>query len=290
MYAPNYTKILSLKILKYIIGASKNQMATFNIIPIAHTTGNSIMLDDSALLRYSRHILLNEIDLIGQERLCAATILIVGCGGLGAAAIPILAAAGIGHLILIDDDAIELSNLQRQTLYNMADLGSLKAITAKKAALAINPQIKVTALIKRANLEDLNAWIQFCDVVLDCTDNFQTRCAINKSVVRHKKILISGAATRFEGQLSVFDLRHLEMPCYACLFEGDTATDGPCATFGVFAPLVHIIGANQAQEALKMILSIGISPIGQMKLYDALTGNWEKISFQKNRQCIVCNI
>lgn len=248
------------------------------------------MLDNSALLRYSRHILLDEIDLIGQDKLCAASLLIVGCGGLGAAAIPILAAAGIGHLILVDDDTIELSNLQRQTLYNMKDIGALKAITAKKAALAINPQIKITALTKRVDSEDLNSWIQSCDIILDCTDNFKTRLAINEAAVLHKKILISGAATRFDGQLSVFDLRHSENPCYACLFEGDTATDGPCATFGVFSPLVHIIGAHQAQEALKMILDIGISPIGEMKLYDALTGNWEKFSFQKNKQCIVCNI
>ncbi|GBU08979.1 molybdopterin synthase sulfurylase [Gammaproteobacteria bacterium] len=254
------------------------------------------LLNDQALLRYSRHILLDEIGIDGQVRLNQACVLIVGCGGLGSAAIPILAAAGIGRLILIDHDTIELSNLQRQTLYNTDDIGKYKVSCAKKATLKINPLIKITAIDKYVDIDDLNILMQECDIVLDCSDNFKTRLALNLAAVTHQKILISGSASGFEGQLSVFNLKDKNTPCYACVFGSelnsnlnlDDHLDDQCAKFGVFSPLVHIIGATQAQEALKIILNLSIAQFGVLKIYNALQGDWQLINFNKNKACKIC--
>ncbi|WP_434778206.1 HesA/MoeB/ThiF family protein [Neisseria sp. Ec49-e6-T10] len=245
-------------------------------------------MHDKQLLRYSRHILLKDIDLSGQEKLLSATALVVGCGGLGNSAIAFLASAGIGNLIIADSDTVELSNLQRQIHFKEIDLSLSKAETMAHVVRQQNPDIKVTSLVKYLTETDLIDLMRTCDIVLDCSDNFATRQAINKASVKTKTPLISGAAVRFEGQLTVFDPRQADSPCYACLFNGEDATDGPCATFGVFAPLVGVIGAQQAAEALKIIMSIGTTAIGTLFQYDALNLNNHRLTFKRNPQCTVC--
>ncbi|MGL6070747.1 HesA/MoeB/ThiF family protein [Craterilacuibacter sp.] len=245
-------------------------------------------MDDHALLRYSRHLLLKEIDLTGQQKLQDARVLVVGCGGLGAAAIPFLAASGIGRLILADDDVIELSNLQRQVLYGEADLGRHKAEAAADAVRRINSGIRAEVLTRRLTALDLSGWMAGVDVVLDCSDNYSTRQAVNVAAVASKTPLVSGAAVRFDGQLLVVDARTEGAPCYHCLFGGAEASDGACAAFGVFSPLVGVIGAQQAVEALKLVMGIGRSPIGRLITYDALSANWRELHFGRDPDCRVC--
>lgn len=246
-------------------------------------------MDDQSLLRYSRHIILNEIDLEGQAALQNATALVIGCGGLGSSAIPFLAASGVGKLILADDDTVSLSNLQRQVAFSSDDLDEAKVVAMKKHILAINPNIEVEALNQRLELDDLTKYMQLADVVLDCSDNYATRLAINEASVSTKTPLVSGAAVRFEGQLAVFDPRKSDSPCYFCLFGGESASDGACAVFGIFSPVVGVIGSQQAVEALKIILNIGENPVGKLMIYDALQSSWQQINFQKNLQCPICS-
>lgn len=246
---------------------------------------------DQDLLRYSRHILLDEIGIEGQEKLSAAHALIIGAGGLGSPVALYLASAGIGTLTIVDDDHVELSNLQRQIIHTSASLGQNKALSAAEAIKALNPHIKVNAITTRASGDVLNQLVARATIVLDCCDNFVTRHAVNRACVAHKVPLVSGAAVRFDGQLTTFDARNKEAPCYHCLFgeEGD-ASDGPCATFGVFAPLVGIIGAAQAAEALKVIMGLGTALTGRLQLLDARNMVWREMRYKRDPACPVCGL
>ena len=246
-------------------------------------------MNDRDLLRYSRHILLDEIGIEGQEKLLAATVLVVGCGGLGAAALPFLTAAGVGTLLIADDDVIDETNLQRQTAFTEADVGSSKAHTLQQRLHAINSRCQIRALNERLDEAHLIELAQQADVVLDCCDNFATRLAVNRACVSTKTPLVSGAAVRFEGQLAVYRPDLPDAPCYACLFDGNHASDGACALFGVFSPLVGIIGTTQAAEALKLIMGIGSAAHGYLRLYDALSGEWQCFQVDKNAACRVCS-
>ena len=231
-------------------------------------------MDDRDLLRYSRHILLEEIGIEGQQKLLDASALVVGCGGLGAAVLPYLAAAGVGRLIIADSDTVDETNLQRQTAFSEADLGSSKAGAMKGRLNAINSRTHITALNERLNEPRLHDLMQQCDIAIDCCDNFSTRLAINRASVATRTPLVSGAAARFEGQLAVYRPDLPGSPCYACLFDGDEANDGTCAVFGVFAPLVGIIGTSQAAETLKILTGSGSSRYGVLNIYDALNNEW----------------
>lgn len=245
-------------------------------------------MDDARLLRYARHILLDEIDIAGQERLLASTVLIVGCGGLGHPAAAYLAAAGVGRLWLADDDVVEASNLQRQFHFTPDDLGSPKASVLAERLAGQNPGIEVRVLAERLDEARLRDLLADCDLVLDCSDNFATRHAINHASVATGTPLVMGAATRFEGQLSVFDPRRADSPCYACLFDEGQADDGGCATFGVFAPLVGVVGTAQAAEALKLLLGIGTAACGQLVLFDLLGVGTQAWKLARKPGCAVC--
>ena len=252
-------------------------------------TRSAVELDDKRLLRYSRHILLDEIGTEGQEKIATAHILLIGAGGLGSPAALYLAASGIGTLTIIDDDVVDLTNLQRQIVHTAAGIGTNKAISAANTLQALNPETLVVPVTQRALGDELSARVAAADVVIDCCDNFATRHAVNRACVQHRKPLVSGAATRFAGQLTVFDPRQSASPCYHCLFdEAGEEGDGPCATFGVFAPLVGIIGSMQAAEALKLLMGIGESPVGRLLLLDALTMRWRESRFGKDPACPVC--
>ncbi|AVG18611.1 molybdopterin-synthase adenylyltransferase MoeB [Chromobacterium vaccinii] len=245
-------------------------------------------MDDEALLRYSRHILLPEIDIEGQRRLLAARALIVGAGGLGSPAALYLASAGVGRITIVDDDAVELSNLQRQIAHDTASLGRGKAESAAERMRALNPSIEVWPLAERLSGDRLIEEVAAHDVVLDCSDNFATRHAVNRACVAARVPLVSGAAVRFSGQLAVFDSRDAASPCYHCLFpdEGE-ASDGPCATFGVLSPLVGVIGSLQAVEAVKLLA--GVPPaLGKLTLYDALSCGFKQIRVPRDPGCAVC--
>ena len=245
-------------------------------------------LNDSALLRYSRHILLPEIDIEGQQRLLAARVLVVGAGGLGAPALLYLASAGVGQLTLVDDDTVELTNLQRQVIHDMQTLGQPKVASAAARLAAINPDVQLRLLNERLAGERLAAEVAAHDLVLDCSDNFATRHAINRACVAARVPLVSGAAVRFSGQLAVYDVRDAASPCYHCLFpEEGEASDGPCATFGVLAPLVGVIGSLQAVEAVKLLA--GRRPaLGQLTLYEALEGSFRQLKVPRDPDCPVC--
>lgn len=246
-------------------------------------------LDDDQLLRYSRHILLDEIGIEGQQALAASTALIIGAGGLGAPAALYLAAAGVGRLVIVDHDTVELSNLQRQIVHDAGRLGEAKALSAQRTLQAINPLIEVIPVVARADDALLAHWVPQASVVLDCSDNFPTRHAVNRACVAARVPLVSGAAVRFDGQLTSFDPRTPGNPCYHCLFpdEGD-ASDGPCATFGVFAPLTGLIGCGQAAEALKLLLGVGESLVGRLQLLDGKTLRWKELRYKHDPACPVC--
>ncbi|MDQ5879371.1 MAG: molybdopterin-synthase adenylyltransferase, partial [Pseudomonadota bacterium] len=241
------------------------------------------------LLRYSRHLLLNEIGVEGQERILAARALVIGAGGLGSPAALYLASAGIGHLILADGDTVDLTNLQRQILHTQQRVGELKALSGRTALAEVNPEVQVEAITRRLVGDDLEAAVASADVVLDCCDNFATRHAVNRACVRLRKPLVSGAAIRFDGQLSVFDPRRDNSPCYHCLFpEGEDAEEIRCAVMGVFAPLTGIIGAMQAAEALKLVAECGEPAVGRLLLLDGLSMEWRSVKFGRDPGCAVC--
>ena len=244
---------------------------------------------DEQLLRYSRHLLLNEIGVEGQERILAARALVIGAGGLGSPAALYLASAGIGHLILADGDTVDLTNLQRQILHTQQRVGELKALSGRTALAEVNPEVQVEAITRRLVGDDLEAAVASADVVLDCCDNFATRHAVNRACVRLRKPLVSGAAIRFDGQLSVFDPRRDNSPCYHCLFpEGEDAEEIRCAVMGVFAPLTGIIGTMQAAEALKLLAECGETAIGRLLLLDGLSMEWRSVKFGRDPGCAVC--
>jgi molybdopterin-synthase adenylyltransferase len=245
-------------------------------------------VDDRQLLRYSRHILLPEIGVEGQERLRRARALVIGAGGLGCPAALFLAASGV-NLTLCDGDAVDLTNLQRQILHTTASIGVNKALSAQGALASINPDVAVAALPERASEARLMELAQDADVILDCSDNFATRYAINRVCVALKKPLVSGAATRFEGQATAFDFRRADSPCYACLYpEESQSEETRCAVMGVFAPLVGVIGSMQAQEALKLLLGIGEPLVGRLLLMDALGMEIRTVILRKDDTCKVC--
>ena len=246
-------------------------------------------MDDLQLLRYSRHLLLNELGPDAQARFAAAHALVVGTGGLGNPAAQFLASAGIGTITLVDADVVDLTNLQRQILFAMDDVGTPKVEAAARRIAAINPEIRVVQVAKRVGDAELAALVADADVVLDCTDNFATRHAINRACVAARKPLVSGAAIRFDGQLAVYDTRDATSPCYHCLFgEGDELEETRCATMGVFAPLVGIVGATQAAEALKLVAGVGRSLAGRLLLIDALHMEWREVRVPRDPACPVC--
>ncbi|OGA70971.1 MAG: molybdopterin biosynthesis protein MoeB [Betaproteobacteria bacterium RIFCSPLOWO2_12_FULL_68_20] len=246
-------------------------------------------MKDEQLLRYSRHILLPEIGIEGQERLRAARALVVGAGGLGCPAALYLAAAGIGRLAIADPDSVDLTNLQRQILYRTDSVGEPKVAAASATLAAFNPEVEVTALPERLEGDALERLVAQSDVVLDCSDNFATRHAVNRACVRHARPLVSGAAIRFDGQVAVFDLRKADSPCYACLFpEGGEMEELRCAVMGVFAPLTGAIGALQAAEAIKLVAAAGESLTGRLLMFDAKRAEWRSVRVPKDPACPVC--
>lgn len=246
-------------------------------------------MDDAQLLRYSRHILLDELGPDAQQRFAAAHALVVGMGGLGTPAAQFLAAAGVGTLTLCDADHVDLTNLQRQVLYATGDIGARKVDAAAQRLHAINPEIRIQRIPERVGPESLATLVAAADVVLDGCDNFATRHAVNRACVAAGKPLVSGAAIRFDGQIAVFDTRYPDSPCYHCLFgEGEELEETRCATMGVFAPLTGIVGATQAAEGLKLIAGAGESLAGRLLLIDALTMRWREMRVPRDPACPVC--
>jgi len=246
-------------------------------------------MNDDQLLRYSRHILLDDIGVEGQQRILGAHALVIGAGGLGSPVALYLGTAGVGTLTLVDDDRVDLTNLQRQIAHRMARVGQPKAASAAQSVREINPEVEVVALAERAGAAALDALVARADVVVDCSDNFATRHAVNAACVAHRRPLVSGAAIGFDGQVSVYDTRRPEAPCYACLFPPDTVfEEARCATMGVFAPLVGIVGAMQAAEALKLLAGVGTSLAGRLQMLDARAMEWHEVRVQRQPGCPVC--
>jgi molybdopterin/thiamine biosynthesis adenylyltransferase len=246
-------------------------------------------MNDNQLLRYSRHILLPQVEYAGQEKLMNSHALIVGAGGLGAPVALYLAASGVGKLTICDFDDVDLTNLQRQIIHTSQSVGLNKALSAQQTIAAINPEVEVKTIQHKSTEQEMDMLISAADVVIDCSDNFATRYALNRLCFAHKKPLISGAAIRFEGQITVFDFRSANSPCYHCLFP-DTGDDQQqrCADNGVFAPLVGMIGTAQAAEALKCLMGIGETLQGRLMLLDALTAEWRTIKLKRDPACAVC--
>ena len=246
-------------------------------------------MNDQQLLRYSRHILLPEIGVEGQQKLIDAHALVVGAGGLGSPAALFLAASGVGTLTLCDGDTVDLTNLQRQILHRTSSIGLPKVDSARAALAEINPDVNVITLKQRVDEAHMAELVAQADVVLDCSDNFATRYALNRVCARLKKPLVSGAATRFDGQVSVFDLRHPESPCYQCLFPEQAAPEETrCAIMGVFAPLVGVIGSLQAAEAIKLLMDAGTSLRGRLLVMDGLHMELRTVKLGKDKACHVC--
>lgn len=246
-------------------------------------------MTDEQLLRYSRHILLEEIGVEGQERLMASHALVIGAGGLGSPVALYLGTAGVGRITIVDHDSVDLTNLQRQIAHNMARVGQPKATSAREGVEAINPEVQVTPVVAHADGQLLDELVPQADVVIDCCDNFATRHTINSACVRHRKPLVSGAAIRMDGQLSVFDTREPGSPCYACVFpHSEDFEETRCATMGVFAPLVGIIGAMEAAEALKILSRTGESLAGRLQMLDGRSMSWSEVRVPRNPHCEVC--
>ena len=246
-------------------------------------------MNDQQLLRYSRHILLPQIEYDGQEKLTQSHVLIVGAGGLGSPVAMYLAASGVGTLTICDFDVVDLTNLQRQIIHTTPSVGTNKALSARQSILALNPEVTVHTVQKKTTEVEMSALVAQADVVVDCSDNFATRYALNRLCFQHKTPLVSGAAIRFEGQISVFDFRNENTPCYHCLYP-DVGSDQEmrCADNGVFAPLVGMIGTAQAAEVLKLLMHIGETLQGRLMLLDALTAEWRTIRLARDPDCKVC--
>jgi len=246
-------------------------------------------MNDEQLLRYSRHILLPEIGIDGQEKIRSAHALIIGAGGLGSPVALYLASAGVGTLTICDGDTVDLTNLQRQILHRTDAIGTMKTASAQCTLTGVNPETSVQAVNERVAGPRLEELVRNADIVLDCSDNFATRHALNRACVTQRKPLVSGAGVRFDGQITVFDLRDAQSPCYHCLFpEHGENEDMRCAVMGVFAPLVGIIGSMQAAEALKLIADIGNSLCGRLLLLDALAMDWRTVRLKRDATCGVC--
>ena len=246
-------------------------------------------MNDEQLLRYSRHILLNEIGIEGQERITQAHALIIGAGGLGSPVALYLGSAGVGNITLLDDDTVDLTNLQRQIAHTVERVGQSKVQSAAAAIAAINPHVQVHQVQQRGDPALITSLVAQADVVLDCSDNFPTRQTVNAACVLHGKPLVSGAAIRFDGQISVYDTREAASPCYACVFPPDaTFEETRCATMGVYAPLVGIIGTIQAAEALKLLANVGQSLAGRLQMLDARAMEWTEVRIPRKPDCPVC--
>ena len=246
-------------------------------------------MNDQDLLRYSRQIMLPQVDVEGQQTLLDSTVLLIGAGGLGSPSALYLAAAGIGHLIIADFDKVELSNLQRQIIHHTDDIGRYKVDSAKDKMLAVNPDIRVTT-VKDLNEENLNDWISKSDVVLDGTDNFDTRFKINKACVQEKKPLVSAAVIRFEGQLSTFKGYEFDQPCYQCLYSVEGSSDENCTENGILSPVTGIMGSMQALQAIKVILNLGEQLTGKLMMIDALDLTFRNVKVSKDASCPVCQV
>ena len=246
-------------------------------------------MDDAQLLRYSRHILLDELGDVGQQRLLDSHALILGAGGLGSPVALYLAASGVGRITLVDDDTVDLTNLQRQIAHTTARVGQAKVHSAREAMLALNPLVAVHALQQRADEAALMRLVADADVVIDCCDNFATRHAVNRACVQHAVPLVSGAVIRLDGQLTTYDTRDAASPCYACLFPPDQAPEEVrCSTMGVLAPLVGVIGTLQATEAVKLLAGVGRSLAGRLQLLDGRSLEWTEMRLRRQVDCPVC--
>ena len=245
-------------------------------------------MNDDQLLRYSRQIMLPQVDLAGQEKLLASRALIIGAGGLGSPAAMYLAAAGVGQLAIADFDVVDLSNLQRQLLHHSNDIGREKTASARETLLSINPDIQVTTIPRALQGDELDEQVKLADVVLDCSDNFATRFTVNTACVGQRTPLVSGAAIRMEGQLAVFDSRKENSPCYNCLYKEGENEEQTCAETGVLSPLVGIFGSMQALEAIKVILSLGNDLCGRLVIFDALQHEWRTLTLPRDPACPTC--
>lgn len=246
-------------------------------------------MNDEQLLRYSRHLLLEEIDVVGQEKLLNAHVLVIGAGGLGSAAAPYLTTAGVGHITLMDHDVVELTNLQRQIMHAESSIGKSKVASGKAFLERINSTIQIETIQAKATSSLLDELLPSVDVVLDCTDNFATRHLINAACVKNKTPLVSGSALKFDGQISAFDPRNPQSPCYACIFSPDEQFEEvSCSSMGIFSPLVGIIGAMQAAQALQLLIGFGETLVGRMLLWSGRTTQIDEIRISRNDECSVC--
>ena len=245
-------------------------------------------MKDEQLLRFSRQIMLPTMDVAGQQELVDATVLIVGMGGLGCPAAMYLSAAGVGHLIIADDDTVEITNLQRQIAHEQSNLGESKVSSAEATLKGLNPDVCITQIKNRLEGDLLEQAVVSADVVVDASDNFNTRFAVNQSCLKNKKPLVSGAAIRMEGQVAVFDSENPESPCYQCLYSECDDDDASCSQNGVMAPLVGIIGSVQAMETIKLITGIGNSLVGRLLLLDAATMQWREMKLPRDPSCPAC--
>ena len=246
-------------------------------------------MTDEQLLRYARHVMLDEIGIEGQQRLLDAHALVIGAGGLGSPVALYLGTAGVGRITVVDHDTVDLTNLQRQIAHNQSRIGLPKAESVRMSVAAINPEVDLRAVVQRADAALLDELVPQASVVLDCCDNFKTRHAINAACVKHGVPLVSGAAIGWDAQISVYDTRRADAPCYACIFPPDaTYEDVACATMGVLAPLVGIVGSVQATEAIKLLAQTGQPLTGQLLMLDARSMSWDRITLQRQAQCLVC--
>ena len=246
-------------------------------------------MTDDELLRYSRHILLDAVGVEGQQRALNGHALVIGAGGLGSPVALYLAASGVGRITLVDDDRVDLTNLQRQIAHTQDRIGQSKVESAQQAMRALNPQVQVHTHVQRADDAFLNTWVPQADVVIDGSDNFDTRQRINAACVQHGVPLISGSVLGFDGQFSVYDPRQPDSPCYACLFPPDTPPpEVRCATMGVLAPLVGVIGTLQATEAVKLLAGVGRSLAGRLQLLDGRSLEWTEMRLRRQVDCPVC--
>jgi molybdopterin/thiamine biosynthesis adenylyltransferase len=247
-------------------------------------------MTDDQLLRYSRHILLDEVGIEGQERALAAHALIIGAGGLGSPAAMYLTSAGVGRITLVDDDVVDLTNLQRQIAHTTERIGQHKVKSAATAMHAINPEVQVRTVKERVGPDELSRLVQDATVVLDCCDNYATRQAVNAACVRHGKPLVAGAVIRFDAQITVVDPRDPQSPCYACIFPPDADFEEErCSTMGVFAPLVGVVGSVQAAEALKLVMGVGNSLAGHLLMLDGRTMEWSRMRVKRSEGCAICS-
>ena len=246
-------------------------------------------MKDDQLLRYSRHILLDDLGVEGQQRLLDSHALIVGAGGLGSPVAMYLAASGVGHITIADHDVVDLTNLQRQIAHTTERIGMSKVASATQAMQALNPEVRVTALAHKLDSAELDALVPTVQVVVDCCDNFVTRQAVNAACVQHRVPLVSGAAIRMDAQLAVYDARDAKSPCYACIFPPDQAPEEvQCATLGVLAPLVGVVGSLQAMEAVKLLAGLGSRLTGRLQMLDGRSLEWNEVRLQRNPSCPVC--